>query len=49
MRYLGEGHEVQVTVPKNVGQSEMVQFAWKEFHNVHDLPDFITKANKMLK
>ena len=36
MRYLGEGHEVQVTVPKNVGQSEMVQFAWKEFHNVHD-------------
>tara|TARA_X000000368_G_C23050022_1_gene720947 strand:+ start:279 stop:2378 length:2100 start_codon:yes stop_codon:yes gene_type:complete len=36
MRYLGEGHEVQVTVPNNLGKSEMVQFVWKEFHNVHD-------------
>ena len=36
MRYLGEGHEVQVTVPKNHDRSDMVQFVWKEFHDVHE-------------
>tara|TARA_B100000902_G_C27034075_1_gene775977 strand:+ start:86 stop:664 length:579 start_codon:yes stop_codon:yes gene_type:complete len=36
MRYLGEGHEVQVNVPDDHEKSDMVKFAWQEFHKVHD-------------
>jgi len=36
MRYLGEGHEVQVTIPDDLPESQMVGFAWKKFHEVHD-------------
>ena len=36
MRYLGEGHEVQVVIPADLPDDQMVGFAWKKFHEVHD-------------
>ena len=36
MRYLGEGHEVQVNVPDGCKKPEMVKFVWDKFHQVHD-------------
>ena len=36
MRYLGEGHEVQVAVPAQLRGAEAVEFAWQDFHRVHD-------------
>lgn len=36
MRYFGEGHEVQVTVPANVSGDDAMAFIWKDFHRVHD-------------
>lgn len=36
MRYLGEGHEVQVFIPADLPDDQMVGFAWKKFHEVHD-------------
>jgi len=36
MRYLGEGHEVQVVIPADLPDDQMVGFAWQKFHKVHD-------------
>ncbi len=36
MRYLGEGHEVQVNVPDNTEIDNSIDYIWEEFHNVHD-------------
>lgn len=36
MRYLGEGHEVQVTIPGGLSKDKAVSFAWEKFHDVHN-------------
>ena len=36
MRYLGEGHEVQVTIPDDLSKDKAVNFAWEKFHDVHN-------------
>tara|TARA_Y100000389_G_C17266574_1_gene415759 strand:+ start:43 stop:612 length:570 start_codon:yes stop_codon:yes gene_type:complete len=36
MRYLGEGHEVQVTIPDGLSKDKAVSFAWEKFHDVHN-------------
>ena len=36
VRYFGEGHEVQVEIPRERSGLEAVQYMWDEFHNVHD-------------
>ncbi len=36
MRYLGEGHEVQVPVPTGYSVGEAVKYVWDEFHSVHN-------------
>ena len=36
VRYFGEGHEVQVTIPAGLGDEEAVTYMWKHFHAVHD-------------
>lgn len=36
VRYFGEGHEVQVTVPEGMKGEDALAFMWKDFHRVHD-------------
>ncbi len=36
VRYFGEGHEVQVTIPDGVSGADAIAFMWKQFHQVHD-------------
>jgi len=36
VRYFGEGHEVQVDVPAELGDEDAIAHMWKDFHNVHD-------------
>lgn len=36
MRYLGEGHEVQVTIPDGLSKDTAMSFAWEKFHDVHN-------------
>ncbi len=36
IRYFGEGHEVQVTIPPGLSDAEAVAYMWKQFHTVHD-------------
>ena len=36
VRYVGEGHEVNVAVPNDLKGREAIEFMWDAFHNVHD-------------
>ncbi len=36
IRYMGEGHEVQVTIPPDLTGPDMIDYMWKQFHKVHD-------------
>ena len=36
VRYFGEGHEVQVDVPAELGDEAAIAHMWTEFHKVHD-------------
>ena len=36
VRYFGEGHEVQVDIPAELGDAAAIAHMWKEFHRVHD-------------
>lgn len=36
VRYVGEGHEVQVHIPDGLKGAEAIDFMWKDFHRVHD-------------
>jgi N-methylhydantoinase A len=36
LRYFGEGHEVQVSVPPELSGKDAVAHVWKQFHQVHD-------------
>lgn len=36
VRYFGEGHEVQVTIPPDFTDAQAVAYMWKQFHTVHD-------------
>jgi N-methylhydantoinase A len=36
VRYFGEGHEVQVDIPPELGDEAAIAHMWKEFHRVHD-------------
>lgn len=36
VRYFGEGHEVQVTIPSELSDEQAVAYMWKQFHTVHD-------------
>ncbi|MCP4319216.1 MAG: hydantoinase/oxoprolinase family protein [Hyphomicrobiales bacterium] len=36
VRYFGEGHEVQVTIPSGMLDEEAIAYMWKQFHTVHD-------------
>lgn len=36
VRYFGEGHEVQVDIPVELGDEDAIAHMWKEFHKVHD-------------
>ncbi len=36
VRYFGEGHEVQVTIPEELSGAEAIAYMWKQFHKVHD-------------
>ncbi len=36
VRYFGEGHEVQVTIPADLTGEQAVAHMWKQFHTVHD-------------
>jgi N-methylhydantoinase A len=36
VRYFGEGHEVQVEIPRELSGRAALDFVWEEFHQVHD-------------
>jgi N-methylhydantoinase A len=36
VRYFGEGHEVQVEIPRELSGRAALDFMWEEFHQVHD-------------
>lgn len=36
VRYFGEGHEVQVTIPQDLTGHAAIEYMWKQFHEVHD-------------
>jgi N-methylhydantoinase A len=36
VRYFGEGHEVQIEIPRQLSGLDAAQYMWDEFHNVHD-------------
>ncbi len=36
MRYFGEGHEVQVTIPEGLEGESALAHLWDDFHRVHD-------------
>jgi len=36
VRYFGEGHEVQVTIPPDLTNEQAIAYMWKQFHTVHD-------------
>ena len=36
VRYVGEGHEVTVTIPDELTGNEALEFMWKDFHRVHN-------------
>tara|TARA_Y100000588_G_scaffold391506_1_gene500316 strand:- start:2437 stop:3126 length:690 start_codon:yes stop_codon:yes gene_type:complete len=35
LRYVGEGHEIEISVPPGTGGPDAVAFLWKDFHRVH--------------
>ena len=36
VRYVGEGHEVNVTIPVSLKGKEAIDFMWDDFHRVHE-------------
>jgi N-methylhydantoinase A len=36
VRYVGEGHEVNVAIPDNLQGEDAIAFMWDDFHRVHD-------------
>ncbi|MGX5775592.1 hydantoinase/oxoprolinase family protein [Methylorubrum zatmanii] len=36
VRYFGEGHEVQVTIPAGLSDEAILDHLWSDFHRVHD-------------
>lgn len=36
VRYVGEGHEVNVAIPTDLSGDDAIAFMWEDFHRVHD-------------
>ena len=36
VRYVGEGHEVNVAIPSGLRGDDAIRFVWDDFHRVHD-------------